>query len=279
MGLQRRVDPSSFSRITDTFWSASKTAMTLAQVSLCKSLAVRMHGIGLTLIPLLLAGCELIPALQVEEDEPLEFSRQQHYQCASGENIMISYGQEGDSAMLLYGGQTQVLPEVESDTGVRFQGGQWAWHLEGDTGELFYDRQTQPKERCTRIDDRKDSISSLVTGNITLPASLETIDRAVLDLRLYKYELYKADTRAEMVDWVQSPAFVHQQGSTTERPFQIGTQEPRDPQLGYYLTLYILEEGHRTHIGQCRHNKKGLCKVLTQGQPGEVEAVFRKLGL
>ncbi|WP_180237109.1 MliC family protein [Lacimicrobium alkaliphilum] len=256
-----------------------KNLIALARALFPGRLSVGLRGVVLTLFALLLSGCELISAMQVKDEKPVEFSRQQHYQCASGENIMISYSQAGDSAMLLYSGQTQVLPEVEADSGLRFQGGQWAWHIEGDKGELFYDRQSQPKERCTRIDDRKDNVSSLVSGNITLPASLPTIDRAVLDLRLYKYELYKADTRAEMVDWVQSPAFVHQQGSSTERPFQIGTHEPRDPKMGYYLTLYILEEGHRTHIGQCSHNENGLCKVLTQGQPGEVEATFRKLGL
>lgn len=234
---------------------------------------------GFFLLPFILSGCELIPAMQNKQDKPVEFSRQQHYQCASGENIMISYSQAGDSAMLLYSGQTQVLPKVGSDAGTRFQGGQWAWQTEGDRGELFYDHKSQPKERCSRIDESKDNGISLVSGSITLPASLASIDSAVLDLRLYKYELYTADTRGELVDWVQSPAFSHQQGSTTERPFQIGTRQPPDPKQGYYLTFYILEEGYRTHIGQCRHNKRGLCKVLTQGQPAEVEAVFKQLGL
>ncbi|ALS96929.1 MliC family protein [Lacimicrobium alkaliphilum] len=270
MGLQGRVDPSSLS-LTRAKACSIETAKT--------ALGQLIRRAGIFCIALSLAGCELISALQVKQDKPVEFSRQQHYQCASGENIMISYSQAGDSAMLLYSGQTQVLPKVESETGMRFQGGQWAWQLNGDKGELFYDRQQQPKERCTRVDENKGNSRTLVTGNINLPASLASIDRAVLDLRLYKYEPFAADQRAEMVDWVQSPAFVHQQGSSTERPFQIGTQEPYDPQMGYYLTLYLLEDGHRTHIGQCRHNKKGLCKVLTREQPDEVEVVFKKLGL
>lgn len=270
MGLQGRVDPSFLSLTRARVCSILTDKMAFGQL---------IRQAGIVVMTLSLTGCELISALQVKEDKPVEFSRQQHYQCASGEHIMISYSQSGDSAMLLYSGQTQVLPKVASETGMRFQGGQWAWQLEGNKGELFYDHQQQAKERCSRVDESKGGSSTLVSGNIILPASLPSIDRAVLDLRLYKYEPFAADKRAEMVDWVQSRAFVHQQGSSTERPFQIGTQEPHDPQMGYYLTLYLLENGHRTHIGQCQHNKKGLCKVLTQNQPEEVEVVFKKLGL
>ncbi len=228
---------------------------------------------------LTLSGCELLQVFQVPESAPQEFERQQHYRCQSGESVMVSYSATGDSAMLLYKTQTHVLPKVASHEGMHFQGGQWGWQVNGERATLFHDHQRQAKEQCSRLNEESRHAHSLVSGQMIIPADLPSIDRAVLDLRLYKYHPFMADQRAELVDWVQSPAFVHQQGERTERPFQIGTQEPRDTDMQYYLTLYILEEGHRTYIGECQHVKQGLCKVLTKEQPAEVDAIAKKLGL
>jgi hypothetical protein len=73
----------------------------------------------------------------------------------------------------------------------------------------------------------------------------------VLEIRLYKHNPRIADRPADLVEKVEVKDFAHTQGKETTREFVIGAKENLEPKLGYYVTLYILDKGQRTHIGEC----------------------------
>ena len=68
----------------------------------------------------------------------------------------------------------------------------------------------------------------------------------------------------------------HKQGKNTETTFFVGAKlEPRQDRR-YYITVFILKDGKRTHIGE-KDGKRGLCKVLTQGNPCSVMMIVRSV--
>ena len=98
----------------------------------------------------------------------------------------------------------------------------------------------------------------------------------MLEVRLYKHDPRIADKPADLVEKVEIKDLAHSQGRETTKEFVIGAKDNLEPKLGYYVTLFILEQGQRTHIGECADGK-GPCKVLTQGQPNKISLTVREV--
>jgi hypothetical protein len=112
-----------------------------------------------------------------------------------------------------------------------------------------------------------------VDVTITAPADMASIADHALEIRLYAIEPLLADAPASLVDMREQP-FSHTTGRPTRVAVRLGEAAPLEPQLRYYVTVFVLRDGARTHIGE-RDGKPGLIHVLTDGHPAELEAVLR----
>jgi RNA polymerase sigma factor (sigma-70 family) len=115
-----------------------------------------------------------------------------------------------------------------------------------------------------------------VEGTVVIPKEVASFEGRVLEVRLYKHDPRLADQPADLVEKVEVKDFAHTQGKETTREFVIGAKDNLEPKLGYYVTLFILEQGQRTHIGECADGK-GPCNVLTQGQPNKISLTVREV--
>jgi hypothetical protein len=118
--------------------------------------------------------------------------------------------------------------------------------------------------------------STLVKGTFVLPADVPSFAGQMVEIRLYKIHPLLADAPADLVDMVQMKDYSHTEGEPSETKFTIGGNEPLDASLKYYVTLFILKDGKRTHMGKAPG--KFLCNVLTQGEPREVSMTVRPVG-
>jgi hypothetical protein len=127
----------------------------------------------------------------------------------------------------------------------------------------------------TRAEEPKEATAE-VQIKITIPQSVASFKGRTLEARLYKYDPLLADKAADLVELHEEKQFSHSQGKETVKEFRLGSKAKLEERRSYYLTLFILDGKTRTHIGECTH-AKGFAKVLTQGQPSQVHAVFREL--
>lgn len=112
-----------------------------------------------------------------------------------------------------------------------------------------------------------------VTVETVAPASLPTFTDHDLEVRLYVYEPFLADVPARLLG-VQRAPFSHTAGEATSQTLVLGGDTERAPRLQYYVTVFVLADGERTHIGE--HNgEPGLIHVLTDGHPAQIRALLR----
>jgi hypothetical protein len=112
--------------------------------------------------------------------------------------------------------------------------------------------------------------STRVEGLLVVPAEVPSFAGRVVEIRLYKFDLRLADKAADLVEKLEIKDFSHQTGTETKRGFVIGDKRKLEARMSYYLTLFLLDQGKRTHIGECRHARGNLCRVLTDGNPSRV---------
>ncbi|MFQ3650286.1 MAG: hypothetical protein SNJ75_08140 [Gemmataceae bacterium] len=124
-------------------------------------------------------------------------------------------------------------------------------------------------------DDKKEPTAELKV-KIVVPKTAHSFKGRTLEVRLFKYDPLIADKAADQVDIYEEKNFAHSQGTDTVKEFSLGGKAKLDERRSYYVTLYILDGKDRTHIGECEH-AKGFAKVLTNGQPNAVKAIFREL--
>jgi hypothetical protein len=111
--------------------------------------------------------------------------------------------------------------------------------------------------------------STRVEGTVVVPKEVPSFGKRLVEIRLYRYDPRIADKAADLVEKVELKGFDHTAGKETKKNFVIGAKGALEPGMNYYLTLFLLEGGRRTHIGECQH-ARGLCKVLTGGNPSKV---------
>ena len=113
-------------------------------------------------------------------------------------------------------------------------------------------------------EDAKDE-STQVTATITIPKDIASFSDQTLELRLYEYDPWLADVSADLVAKIDKEKFSHTAGKATEVTIEIGAGATIKPRRNYYLTLFVLDNGKRTHIGE-RDGKPGICKVINDPQ-------------
>lgn len=108
-----------------------------------------------------------------------------------------------------------------------------------------------------------------VTGLLVVPKEMASFEGRVVEIQLFKI----ADKAADLVEKVELQDFSHKQGTETKKDFVIGAKARLEKEMKYYLTVFLLKDGQRTHIGEVPG--KFLCTVLTKGQPREVTLKIR----
>ena len=113
-----------------------------------------------------------------------------------------------------------------------------------------------------------------VQGVLVIPKTVGSFEGHTLEIKLWEYDPFLADASAKLVDEFGAKTYGHTQGKDTKTTFSVGTKlEPRQDRR-YYITVFVLNDGKRTHIGE-QDGKSGLCKVLTQGNPSSVKMIAR----
>lgn len=124
-------------------------------------------------------------------------------------------------------------------------------------------------------EDKKEPTAE-VKATIVVPKTVESFKGRTLEVRLYKYDPLIADKAADLVDIIEEKNFAHTKGNDTVKELSLGKKAKLEERRSYYVTLFILDGKDRTHMGDCEH-AKGFAKVLTNGQPNVIKAIFREL--
>lgn len=123
----------------------------------------------------------------------------------------------------------------------------------------------------------EDTPSSKVDGTFFIPKEVPSFDNRLVEIRLYKYDPRIADKGADLVEKIEIKDFSHAQGKETKKDFVVGAKGELEPKMGYYVTLFVLQNQQRTHIGECQHSPRDLCKVLTNGEPNRIHLKVREV--
>ncbi len=124
-------------------------------------------------------------------------------------------------------------------------------------------------------DEKESQDTAKVTGTLIVPKDLASFEGRVVELHLFKIHPLLADTAADLVEKVEVNDFSHTKGTETKKEFVIGAKAKLERDMKYYLTLFILKDGERTHMGEVPG--KFLCTVLTQGEPNNVTLTVKQV--
>lgn len=127
---------------------------------------------------------------------------------------------------------------------------------------------------CASSVSAEEPPTSKVEGVMIIPKTVGTFMDQTVEIRLYKYDPRIADKAADLVDLVRVEKYSHTAGKESKKTFTLGQKSKLDPRMSYYVTLFILKDKKRAHIGECAH-RKGLCTVLTRGQPQKIKMTVR----
>jgi D-amino peptidase len=144
----------------------------------------------------------------------------------------------------------------------------------GDSVEALLLGKATPS--ATSKDEKEAQDTAKVTGTFLLPKELDSFDGRVVEIRLYKIHLMIADKAADLVEKVEIKDFAHTKGTETKKAFVVGAKAKLEKDMKYYLTLFILNDGQRTHMGEVSPGAEPP-KVLTQGHPNKVTLTVRQV--
>lgn len=114
-------------------------------------------------------------------------------------------------------------------------------------------------------------------GELRIPATEPSFAGRQVEIRLFSRDPNVMDRPAEVVGSLDIAGLAHLTGEATTRPFKLPLNRPYDPDQRYYATFYLLDQGTRTHIGECAHAPNNSCGVFTATAPAEVIVSFRAL--
>ena len=86
-----------------------------------------------------------------------------------------------------------------------------------------------------------------------------------------------SDVSAALFDELTVRDYSHKTGTATQTKFELGKANAVREDRAYYLTVFITQNGKRTHMGE-KDGKRGLCKVLNRGNASTVEMIVREVG-
>lgn len=113
-----------------------------------------------------------------------------------------------------------------------------------------------------------------VQGLLVIPEGVPSFKDQTLDIRLYEYDPFLADAPAKLADSFPKKKMSHEQGTKTELKFAVGEKlEPRKDRR-YYLTVFLLENGQRIHIGE-KDGKNGIGSVVFKNNTSSIKIIVR----
>ena len=115
------------------------------------------------------------------------------------------------------------------------------------------------------------------TGTVVIPADLASFDKRTLEVKLWQYDPFLADVSADLFDELIVKDYSHKTGTASKIKIKLGKPNTVREDRAYYLTVFIMQNGKRTHMGE-KDGKRGLCKVLNRGNPNSVEMIVREVG-
>ena len=98
-----------------------------------------------------------------------------------------------------------------------------------------------------------------------------------LELRLYEYHPFIADKPAALVAKLTLKDYAHKAGKETKTKITIGEAGKIMPGMSYYLTCFVIDAKTKRYLMGEKDGKRGLCKVLTGGNPNMVNLILRDL--
>ena len=119
--------------------------------------------------------------------------------------------------------------------------------------------------------------SSKVTGTVVTAGSVKDYESLTLELRLYEYHPFIADKPADLVAKLNLKNYAHKAGKETKTNFTIGEDSKVKPGMSYYLTCFVIDANGKRYLMGEKGAKRGLCRVLTGGNPKKVNLILRDL--
>lgn len=113
-----------------------------------------------------------------------------------------------------------------------------------------------------------------VSGTVIIPAEVPSFVDSQLEIHLYKYDPFLADVSAQLIDQFSVQNYSHIREHATKTTFELGTEDIFEPNMNYYITVFILANDIRTHIGE-KDGKQGLFTVLSPESPRTYTAIIR----
>jgi len=119
--------------------------------------------------------------------------------------------------------------------------------------------------------------SAKVTGAVITSKTVKNYSGLTLELRLYEYHPFIADKPADLVAKLNLKNYAHKAGKETKPRFTIGEDGKIKPGMSYYLTCFVIDAKDKRYLMGEKDGKRGLCKVLTGGNPNKVNLILRDL--
>jgi len=132
---------------------------------------------------------------------------------------------------------------------------------------------TSPEETQTTGKPAAPKGDAALTVTMVIPPHVPSFAGRTLELQLWEYDPWLADASAKNVGKVIDPNFFHTAGKETRKEFAFGPKPAEvKERMGYYVTLFVLDAGKRTHMGE-HDGKRGISKVLTKGAPNRIQMI------
>ena len=114
-------------------------------------------------------------------------------------------------------------------------------------------------------------------GTVIAPKAVKDITGLTLELRLYEYDPLLADAPADLVAKLRVKNLAHKEGKETKTKFTLAEGASIQPRRSYYLTCFVLDANGKRYLMGEKDGKRGLCKVLANGNPNKVTLILRDL--
>ena len=119
--------------------------------------------------------------------------------------------------------------------------------------------------------------STKVTGTVVTPKTVKDYSGLTLELCLYEYHPFIADKPADLVAKLNLKKYTHKVGKETKTQFKVGEAGTIMAGMSYYLTCFVIDANGKRYLMGEKDGKRGLCKVLTGGNPNKVNLILRDL--
>ncbi len=115
------------------------------------------------------------------------------------------------------------------------------------------------------------------TGTVVTPKTVKDYAALTLEVRLYEYHPFIADKPADLVAELNHANYTHKAGKETKTQFKVGEAGTIMAGMSYYLTCFVIDANGKRYLMGEKDGKRGLCKVLTAGNPNKVHLILRDL--